>query len=268
MSPTRRAAAAFALALACGSGAALAGRACADTPLDVETVTRSLALAERTAAVLDATGAQVVVLGRAGQDLGKYGLHWSHMAFAYREAAGAGGEPAAWRVVHKLNECGAPVGEVYRQGLGDFFLDRMFRYEAAIVVLSPEAQAKLLSLLEDDRRVLQWNTRAYNLVAYPWSTRYQQSNQWVLETLAGAMEGHAGTRRQAQAWLQLRDYRPTTLRLGPLERLGAEVSRANIAFDDHPNAKRFSDRIETATVDSALAWLPASGVGEEPIYVR
>ncbi|HST02836.1 MAG TPA: DUF2145 domain-containing protein [Usitatibacter sp.] len=245
--------------------AVLAGRPCTDTPLDVDTVKRSLALAEHTAARLDATGARVVVLGRAGQDLGKYGLRWSHMAFAYRDDEDGA---MKWRVVHKLNECGAPVGDVYRQGLGDFFLDRMFRYEAAVVVLSAEAQARLLPVLRDDRRVMQWSTRAYSMVAYPWSTRYQQSNQWVLETLAGAMDGHAATRRQAQAWLQLRDYRPTTLRLGPLERLGAEVSRANIAFDDHPNAKRFSDRIETATVDSALAWLPASGVGEEPIYVR
>jgi hypothetical protein len=266
MSGRRWTAAAVAATLVFFSAPAFSGRACVDTPLDVDTVTRSLALAERTAARLDATGAQVVVLGRSGQDLSKYGLRWSHMAFAYREAAN--GDRTTWRVVHKLNECGAPVGDVYRQGLGDFFLDRMFRYEAAIVVLSPEAQARLLPLLRDDRQVMQWNTRAYSVVAYPWSTRYQQSNQWVLETLAGAMDGHATTRRQAQAWLQLRDYRPTTLRIGPLTRLGAEISRANVAFDDHPNEKRFSDRIETATVESALAWLPTSRLGEEPIYVR
>ena len=27
------------------------------------------------------------------------------------------------------------------------------------------------------------------------------------------------------------------------------------AVDDHPNAQRFADRIETVTVDSVLAWL-------------
>jgi len=258
-------AAAIAAAIASFPRAALAGRPCTETPLDVDAVARSLELAGHAAARLDATGAEVVVLGRAGQDLGKYGLRWSHMAFAYRDDDDG---RATWRVVHKLNECGAPVGDIYRQGLGDFFLDRMYRYEAAIVVLSPEAQAKLLPVLRNDRAVMQWNTRAYNMVAYPWSTRYQQSNQWVLETLAGAMDSRAATRKQAQAWLRLRDYRPTTLHLGPLERLGAEVSRANIAFDDHPNEKRFSDRIETATVDSALAWLPASGLGEPPIFVR
>jgi hypothetical protein len=33
------------------------------------------------------------------------------------------------------------------------------------------------------------------------------------------------------------------------------VTAANVAFDDHPNEKRFADRIETVTVDSVFAWL-------------
>jgi hypothetical protein len=43
---------------------------------------------------------------------------------------------------------------------------------------------------------------------------------------------------------------------------------ANIAFDDHPDAKRFSGRIETVTVDSALAWLRRTGLGGAVVYVR
>ena len=33
------------------------------------------------------------------------------------------------------------------------------------------------------------------------------------------------------------------------------MTAANVAFDDHPDDKRFSDRIETVTVDSVFAWL-------------
>jgi hypothetical protein len=33
------------------------------------------------------------------------------------------------------------------------------------------------------------------------------------------------------------------------------MTAANVAFDDHPNEKRFADRIETVTVDSVFAWL-------------
>jgi len=251
--------------LACAlawEGEAWAGRTCEVRPLDVATVRESMALAERTAKRLDQTGAQVVILARAGQDLGRYGVRWSHMAFAYRDAKG---EP--WRVVHKLNTCGSAASSLYRQGLGEFFLDRMYRYESGIVVLSPEAQRNLLPILQDNGRVARWHVEPYNMVAYPWSLRYQQSNQWVLETLAGAMEPGAATRRQAQAWLQLQDYRPATLRLGAFTRLGARIGSANVAFDDHPNEKRYSDRIETVTVDSAFDWLYRSKIGGPLIRV-
>lgn len=90
----------------------------------------------------------------------------------------------------------------------------------------------------------------------------------MLETLAGAMEPAALSRSQAQGWLRMRDYQPATLRIGAFERLGARVTAANVAFDDHPNEKRFSDRIETVTVDSAFTWLSRSGLGGPVIRVR
>ena len=254
--------AALLVAIALAPAAAQAGRTCETRPLDVPTVRQSMELAERTARHLDASGAQVVILARAGQDLSRYGLTWSHMAFAYREAPGT-----PWRVVHKLNHCGTAVGALYRQGLGEFFLDRMHRYESAYVVLSPEAQARLLPMLKENGRLARWHVEPYNMVAYPWAVRYQQSNQWVLETLAGAMEPTATTRLQAQGWLQMRGYRPAVLRLNAMERLGARVGTAHIAFDDHPDAKRFSGRIETVTVDSAFAWLARSGVGGAAVRV-
>lgn len=241
---------------------ARAGRPCEAEPLDVASVGRAMALAETTARRLEATGAQVVVLARMGQDLSRHGLRYSHLGFAYRAA------PGVWRVVHKLNQCGTAEAAVYRQGLGEFFLDRLYRYEAAFVVLSPDAQARLLPLLRDNQRVAQWHARRYSMVAYPWAQTYQQSNQWAIETLAGAMEPLAANRPQAQAWLQLRGYEPTTLHLGPLTRLGVRITSANMAFDDHPNGKRFSDRIETVTVDSVFTWLQRSGLGETEITVR
>jgi hypothetical protein len=185
------------------------------------------------------------------------------MGLAYRDRPG---QP--WRVVHKLNQCGTSNAAVYRQGLGEFFLDRMHRYEAGFVVLSPEAQAKLLPVLRDNWNLSRWNAEAYSMVAYPWSIRYQQSNQWVLETFAGAMEPSIATRSQAQGWLRMRGYEPTTLRIGTFERLGARVGTAHIAFDDHPDAKRYSGRIETVTVDSAFTWLQRSGLGGTVVSVR
>ena len=206
---------------------AQAGRSCEHRPPTAGAVERSMALAEHTAQQLDRSGAQVVLLARAGQDLSEYRLRYSHLGFAYRD-----GE--RWRVVHKLNQCGTANGSVYRQGLGEFFLDDLFEYEAAIVVPNPEVQAKLLPALKDNARLAQLNTPAYSIVAYPWAQRYQQSNQWAIETLAMTQEPGARTRERAQAWLQLKDYQPTTLRIGAMKRLGGRLTGANIAFDDHP----------------------------------
>ena len=259
--------------LAVAATAVHAGRSCEARPPEATSVMRALQLAERTAAVLDASGAQVVVLARAGQDLRKYGLRWSHLGFAYRESGGdtaADGSSTAgvWRVVHKLNACGSATGDIYRQGLGDFFMDDLFRFEGAMAIPAPALQAALLPLLRDNQRVAQLHQAAYSMVAYPWAVTYQQSNQWAVETLAMAQEPGITSRERAQAWLQFKGYEPTVLHLNAMTRLGARMTAANVAFDDHPNDKRFSDRIETTTVDSVFAWLQRSGLASAPRVMR
>jgi hypothetical protein len=238
-----------------------AGRPCEPKPPEARNIERAMVLAEHTARALDATGAQVVVLARSGQDLSEYGLRYSHLGLAYRDGD-------RWRVAHKLNQCGTAHAAVYRQGLGEFFLDDLHEYQASVVVLRPDVQARLLPALVDNQRLAQLHTARYNMVAYPWAQRYQQSNQWALETLAMAMDPAASTRERAQAWLQLQGYQPTTLRLSPFKRLGARVTAANVAFDDHPDEKRFRDRIETVTVDSVFTWLARTGMGNTVQVIR
>ncbi|MFN4362183.1 MAG: DUF2145 domain-containing protein [Hylemonella sp.] len=253
------------------AGPAHAGRSCEHRPLQVWTLERSLTLAQRTRDALDASGAQVVLLARAGQDLSKYGLRWSHLGLAYKAPARAGeddGRGYVWRVLHKLNHCGTQEAALYRQGLGDFFLDDLWRLEAAWVLPTREVQLKLHALLLDERKAKALHHAPYNLVSYPWSRKYQQSNQWGIETLAAAMEPSVYSRERAQEWLRFQGYEPTVLRLGAFTRLGARVSAANVAFDDHPGEKRYSDRIETVTVDSVFAWLQRAGLAGAPVTLR
>jgi hypothetical protein len=252
------AAAALALALA---GPAHAGRPCEGQAATVRQVEQGLRLAEATMRALDASGAEVVLLARAGQDLSKYGLRWSHLGFAYRQ-------DGTWRVMHKLNDCGTDRAAVYRQGLGEFFLDNPFRYEAAFVTLKPELQQALLPVLADNARVARLNEPRYSMVAYAFGTKYQQSNQWALETLAGVAGPAINSRGDAQAWLQGQGYEPTDLHLSTLTRLGGRITRANIAFDDHPSARRFSSHIDTVTVDSMFAWLQRRGLSSSPQNVQ
>ncbi|WP_412103131.1 DUF2145 domain-containing protein [Polaromonas sp. SM01] len=254
--------------------AAHAGRSCEEAkPPQAQTVERSLNLAARTLAALDASGQQVVVLARAGQDLSKYGLYYSHLGFAYKQPqlTPDGKNGHVWRVLHKLNQCGTADSAVYRQGLGEFFLDDLWRFEAAWVVPAREVQERLLPLLLDvsqDGRALSLNHKPYSVVSYAWGRKYQQSNQWAIETLALAMEPQIKSREQAQAWLQFKAYEPTPLHIRALTRLGGRATAANVAFDDHPNEKRFADRIETVTVDSVFLWMQRTGLGAAPVTLR
>jgi hypothetical protein len=254
-----------AAAIAVATTTAHAGRSCEQRPPTALAVGRAMLLAEATARRLNQSGADVVVIARAGQNLSEYGLRYSHLGFAYRQREG---DSTVWRVVHKLNQCGSARASLYRQGLGEFFLDDLWQYEAAVVVLAPQAQAHLRALLADNGAVARLDTPAYSMVAYPWSDRYQQSNQWAIETLALAEEPAAATRGRAQAWLRLHGYEPTTLRISALKRLGARLASANVAFDDHPDEKRFSDRIETVTVDSVFRWLEREGLGGAVQVIR
>ncbi len=262
------------LATALASLPAQAGRSCeAEQPPQAQTVLRGLNLAERTLAALDASGQRVVLLARAGQDLSKYGIYYSHAGFAYQQpqVSADGKSGHVWRVLHKLNQCGTADAAVYRQGLGEFFLDDLWRFEAAWVVPTPEVQERLLPLLLDasqPSRALSLHQKPYSIVSYAWGRKYQQSNQWAIETLALAMEPQMKTREQAQAWLQFKGYQPATLRIGPLTRLGGRVTAANVAFDDHPNDKRFSDRIETVTVDSVFQWMQRAGLSGATVTLR
>ena len=259
----RRLLGALFMVLAAGVGLpAQAGRSCEQRPINAESLQKGLNLAEKVSQSLDASGARVVVLARMGQDLSKYQLRYSHLGYAYKSAEGP------WRVLHKLNQCGTAVSHIERQGLGEFFMDDLWRFEAAWVVPTPAVQDALYPVLQDKARIAPLFEPAYSMVSYAWGQTYQQSNQWALELLAGALEPQIHNRQQAQAWLKFKGYEPTALNIGPLTRLGGRITAANIAFDDHPNEKRFSDRIETVTVDSMFAWLQRAQLGSAPQVLR
>ena len=245
-SSMRRVLCAAVVSFALWSPHAYAGRACVDFKPSATTVFNALTLADKAREALDASGAEVAIIARSGQDLSKYHLRYSHLGFVVRE------HPAGpWTVVHELNECATADSTLYAQGLGTFFLDDMFRYETLIVLPDPAVQKRLKVLLSGDAPMRMHETR-YSVVAFPFSTRYQNSNQWALELLAmaSAPEGQVTDRAQAQAWLRAQGFVPTTLQIDAMQRLGARMFRANVAFDDHPFDRRMSGQIDCVTVES------------------
>lgn len=240
--------AALALALVAGP-AAHAGQPCEERPPEPEQAAKALQMADLTLGALRDLPDEVVLIARVGQDLSKYQLHYSHMAFAVKQGEG-------WSVVHKLNQCGTDQSKVFEQGLLEFFSDNPFKYEAGVWRLEPQVQARLKKALVG-KKSLDFHEARYSMLAYPFSAQYQNSNGWVLEVLSYGLapEDEANTRKSSQTWLQSNGYRPTELQLGTLTRLGARVTKANVAFDDHPGELRWAGRIQTVTVESVIAFL-------------
>lgn len=248
--------------LACSLGTAHGGQTCEERNATLENFSSGIKLAESTLAALEASGAQVAFLARVGQDLSRKGLRYSHMAFVWRDHP-----KGRWLVVHELNECGTAQSELYDEGLANFFFD-VFAHEAAILVPSEPSQAKIIKMLASPQlRAL--HTPRYNMLAYAFSDKYQNSNQWVLETYAAsASEIPVTDRNKAQQWLKLAGYAPITIYVATPERLGARMFRANVEFDDHPLGRRALGQIDTVTVESVMRFVKRIDPGAREILVK
>lgn len=242
---------------------ARAGRGCEVKKTSATNFIAAMNLAEKTRSALDASKAQVALIARVGQDLSRHGLRYSHMAYVWRD------HPAGrWIVVHELNQCGTARSALFAQGLANFFLDDLYSYEALLVIPSPQSQARIAAMLGSGTP-LQLHRARYNMLAYPFSTEYQNSNQWVLETYAATSSGLAVSHRgQAQAWLMMAGYRPTTIHVSAGQRLGARLFSANVAFDDHPFGRRAAGRIDTVTVESVTQFVRAREPEAREMVIR
>jgi hypothetical protein len=231
--------------------AAEAGQQCHEVQPGPEAVRKGLALGLKTREALQRENPELALIARAGQDLRKWNLTYSHFGFVRRDHP-----QGPWIVTHQLNHCGRAESDLFDEGLANFFLDDPFRYEALILVPSPALQRRLAEVLAGPapKRMHQPH---YNMLAFPFSTQYQNSNQWALELIAvaAAQDFVIANRPQAQAWLRAAGYTPHTAEIDAMTRLGARMFRANIAFDDHPFDRRMAGQIDTVTVESVFAFV-------------
>jgi hypothetical protein len=233
------------------SHTALAGRSCDEKTQEGQVIEKAVETASSVESLLNQLNPKVILIARVGQDLSKYNLKYSHIAFAYKENN-------TWKVFHELNKCGTATSDLYTEGLGNFFLDDMFKYDSELFIPSPMLQEKLFNYLTKDvQSIKDLHGLNYNMLAYPFSTKYQNSNQWILEVLAKSLanEISINNREQAQSWLKLKNYQPNTLEIDAMTRLGARMFKANIAFDDQPFDRRMQGHIDTITVNSVIQFI-------------
>lgn len=248
------------------AGAANANAGCSTTTDDATRIEKGMALAMSTHAALERSGARAVILTRADTDLSSWGMRWSHLGIAYRDSNGPGSP--VWYVVHHIVQCTSPTANLYRQGIGDFYMAGPYRYEAAYAVLRPDIQARLVQLLRVNRTAALLHHFKSNVIGYPWSTSYQQENQWVLETLAAAASpGPVGDRGEAQEILRKAHYTPSTVSVADVKRVRARGYLPWAFIDDQPEENLNAGRLVTTTADGVLTWTARMGFTGPTIQV-
>jgi hypothetical protein len=230
---------------------AFAGRTCEEKPQTPETVRNALGLAIKVKDYLDNSGAQVALVGRVGRDMSAQGLRYSHSGIVTRDA-----EKRNWLVMHELNQCGSSRSDLFDEGLGNFFLDDMFAYDALVAIPSPEVQQRLLQATRSSAP-RDFHQPHYSLIASPFSTKYQNSNQWLLEMITPSLapDKSIKNRADAQAWLKQTNYVPSKIKISQTKRLGAKLFASNVYFDDHSGEEWIAQRYEAVTVESMMAFL-------------
>ncbi len=123
-------------------------------------------MATSTAQALDTLpDAKVVLLARGGQDLSRYGLKHSHLAFAVRDDDGS------WRVRQLLNRCKSDASQLYVEGLSNFVGESAVSNDLRVGVLTPAVQQRLQAVLSDSGEFAhRLHETRYSMVAYPFST--------------------------------------------------------------------------------------------------
>ena len=236
------AAAAVGLAGLCASSTAGAGiPAFCARPLELSATDqdRVLRFADAVKRELDRSGAGVALVSRAGLDLGRFGLLYSHMGIALKDQPGG-----QWTVRQLYYACDESRPRLFDQGAAGFALasETPARGHMSLVFL-PEGDSALLARAALDKPLaLALLSSQYSANAYAFGTRYQNCNQWVAELLASAWGGlglaggvdQDNARNQAQAWLRAQGYQAGPLKIPSHWMMFAGQFVPLVHVNDHP----------------------------------
>ncbi|HIC1653311.1 TPA: DUF2145 domain-containing protein [Klebsiella variicola] len=229
---------AMAVSTDCGSGSPSA-----------ETIAATMHQAQLLKQQLNSEPEAVVILVRQGQDMSSRGLTWSHAGYALRQADNS------WRVYHNLNTCGTARSALYVQGLYEFLADDLVNQQIAILRPRGELNAALQALLHSPVKLNLFHSPRYNLIAWPFSGPYQNSNGWLLEVFARANDSQIWSRQQARNWLTQQHYQPSLVYVTLVERLGARMIASNIYTDDQPDDVLAKGKVGLNSGDSVIQFI-------------
>lgn len=248
-----------------GAGPMASSQLCDRTkPLTADQQDRSLRFAAIVRDELANTGGEAVLISRSGLDLSRFHIRYSHTAIAWR------GENGAWSARQLYYACDESRPRIYDQGLSGFVMgidDASLGY-VSIVRLPAEAAQALRFAALDTPRALDLLAANYSANAYPFSLRYQNCNQWVMEMLAvawGQLADGGDLRARAQNWLRQAPYMPEPVDVGSHALMFASNFVPLVHLDDHPEEDRFALKLRISLPSTVEAFVLQQRPGSERV---
>ncbi len=225
------------------------------SPLTAQQQDRLLRFAAIVRRELDGSEQTVALISRSGLDLQRFGVRYSHAGVSLQAS-----NNAPWSVRQLYYACDERRPRLFDQGLAGFVFgtDNPAVGYVSIVLMPRDAAAEVERAALDRARVLRLLAATYSANAYPFSTRYQNCNQWLMELLAtawGALDDAEDLRARAQAWLIDSGYAPPPVDVGSHLLMFAATFIPWIKFDDHPEGERFSLRFRISTPAAVEAFV-------------
>ena len=198
--------------------------------------------------------------------MSRFKLRYSHAGVSLKASSNT-----PWSVRQLYFACDEGRPRLYDQGLAGFVLgtDEPSVGYVSIVWLSGEQAAALERVALDNALALRLLAAEYSANAYPFSTRYQNCNQWVVEMMAsawGGLDDNPALRANAQTWLAGPALRPAgDRRPGSHWLMFAGYFVPWIHYDDHPEQDLYSMRMRTSLPTSIEDFVHAQAPGARRI---
>ncbi|RVU47790.1 DUF2145 domain-containing protein [Rubrivivax rivuli] len=195
---------------------------------------------------LEKSGVRLALIARAGLDLGRFGVRYSHAGFSLKHSP-----DTPWAIRQLYYACDEKQPHIFDQGMLGFLLGMNEPSRGFVsVLLLPEAEAADIERAAlDKNQALQLLGATYSANAYAFSQKYQNCNQWVAEVLAaargGLLQGPGAAapapqpplpplRERAQAWLKAQGYTPSVIDVRWRPLMWGTVFVPWLNNDDHP----------------------------------
>jgi len=184
--------------------------------------------------LLENSGNKVAIISRSGIDLDRFNIRYSHSGISLKDS-----KNTSWSVRQLYYGCKESKPSIYDQGLSGYLMDHENASSQYVsIVLIPPPMEDLVEQAALDKQIsLKLLGTDYSANAYPFSTAFQNCNQWVMELLAhalGTLDRHGDLRLVAQNWLKAQNYQPTDIDIKHAYMMWGSHFLPLIHNSDHP----------------------------------